>query len=81
MKRGELWIERFKNRLRRRGFVIRDITPMDSAAAKQRSRQADRSRIARKRATPSQVQAANSLFPEAPVRTRIVRIGSSMDKA
>jgi hypothetical protein len=72
MRRSERWIERFKTRLKRRGFIIRDMSPEESAAAKRRNRRADRSRIARGQATPGQIQAANSLFPEASARGRVL---------
>jgi hypothetical protein len=78
---SEQWIKRFKARLKRRGFIVRDITPAESAAAKRRNRRADRSRIARGQATPGQVQAANSLFPEASARGRVLGFRLQRPKA
>jgi hypothetical protein len=72
MRRTEQWIGRLKARLKRHGFIVRDITPEESAAAKRRGRRADRSRIARGEATPAQIQAANSLFPEAATHGRVL---------
>ena len=72
MRRGGQWIERLKAGLTKSGFVIRDIAPRESAAAKRRERRNDNSRIGQKRVTSAQIQAANSLFPGASVHGRIV---------
>jgi hypothetical protein len=72
MRQSPQWIKRFKTHLKRCGFVIRDMSPEASAAAKRRARRADRSRIARGLVTPSQVQATNSLFPKASARGRVL---------
>lgn len=75
MRRGGTWVDRLKSRLKNNGYTILDVAPGEMAAQKRRSRRQDRSRIARRLATPAQIQKANTLFPGVAERGRVVGFG------
>ena len=72
---GKTWVTRLKDRLKRNGFSIVDVTPSQLAGWKRRVRIRDRRRIKGGLATPAEIQRANSLFLNAAECGRVVDFG------